>query len=731
MKSDRHSLYTLQAEYLLGKIKEVIQPGVYYVLVADHKTHAVLLLVVTKPELLRVVTSLEYLDKLRPTQGMLEAIYLVELLVYNCNCIAADVAARRYKCGHGLFVPCSQWDEETTRYMDGPSFLQRPDVAQYFGGRISTVFAALVPSESRVFVADSQTPNSMPIYFNENCSDLVLPQVRRAARAIANAVVIAGEYPYIRFYLLPKSTHAAARLPELIADEVQRQLEDYLRLHPEYPPALAGDKARAVLVVCDRTLDLYAPLLHEFTYQAMAMDIVPDLERNNKYEYTVENERGETQQMLTRLDSEEDATWVSLRHMHIIEALEVLVGRISELIRSNPLMVDRKRANTALELMYVVAHLQGFDEERRQVTLHKTLIDECLDINATRKLAEFAADFEQTCAAGGTSFEGVRNTHLHDDLVVLLARSDLHVNDKVRLVLVYSLYRGGLAEADFVKLARFIGVRDTQIISLVLRCFFNMRKLDFPIVKKSPTEPAIKRHAFHTINNDGTYNTSRFAPGLKRVLRAAATGELDEDWFPYFSDKPVDDTPKSEGTSLRNPRIKASWAPSGRGPASTKNRQRIFCYVAGGVTHLEMRSVYELSSALNKDFLLGSESVLKPRDFLIGLQSIDEVKHADNLDLALYKELTAPTRAPDCLMPKKETVPLTPAMQLHHRHTLSASSQSPRKKLISGGFGTATPNPQLPEVTVDPNTPKHYQKRTTVAADEKEKKLSRFKRFFK
>ena len=46
--------------------------------------------------------------------------------------------------------------------------------------------------------------------------------------------------------------------------------------------------------------------------------------------------------------------------------------------------------------MYIVAHLKGFDEERRQLTLHKTLIDECLDINALRKLAEFAADFEQT-----------------------------------------------------------------------------------------------------------------------------------------------------------------------------------------------------------------------------------------------------------------------------------------------------------------------------------------------
>ena len=41
-------------------------------------------------------------------------------------------------------------------------------------------------------------------------------------------------------------------------------------------------------------------------------------------------------------------------------------------------------------------------------------------------MAEFAADFEQTCCAEGVSFEGERK-HLHDDLIILLARDDLHI----------------------------------------------------------------------------------------------------------------------------------------------------------------------------------------------------------------------------------------------------------------------------------------------------------------
>ena len=64
------------------------------------------------------------------------------------------------------------------------------------------------------------------------------------------------------------------------------------------------------------------------------------------------------------------------------------------------------------------------------------------------------------------------------------------------------------------------------------------------------------------------------------------------------------------------------------------------------MTYSEIRSIYELSSSMNKDFYIGSESILKPRDFLIGLQSIDKNKTPENLDLNIYQELNKPTDPP-------------------------------------------------------------------------------------
>lgn len=736
-RRDPSSLLYLQREYILFQIKNVQVPGGLYTLIIDDTTEKVLNKVFSKDALLRVVTSVEKLDSKRRQQAYIEGIYFIELTPYTINCVIADVQTNRYKKGHGLFLPLLELEERTMGLYHSSKFMNNPRVLSYFnnGANIRTINSTFHPVEQRVFLTDPDTPNSMPIYYNENCGDLVLAQIRKSAKALVNLMILTGEYPLIRFYCPQDSSHQASRLPELIADEFQRQIDDYARENHDFPPPSNGDKPRSILLIADRTLDLYAPLLHEFSYQAMAMDIVESLERTGKYKYKSENEKGEVQDVEVELDNEDDENWTNLRHLHIIESSELIINRINELIKNNPLMVDRTKATTSGDLMYVVAHLKGFDEERKQITLHKTLIDECLDINASRKLAEFAADFEQTCAAGGTSFEGIRNKNLHDDLIVLIAREDLHINDKIRLVLIYALYRGGLIEEDFLKLAYFIGVKEKQTTSLITRCFFNLHKLGFPIVKPSVKDKKIVKNLFHTINNEGTYNTSRFGPGIKNVLQNSIKYQLDEDWFPYFRDKPLeDDIPANlkqangemNNNSLRNPRIKASWAqPSNKAGQGgiVRPKQRIFCFVAGGITYSETRSIYELSSGLNKDVYIGSESMLRPRDFLIGLQSIDKAKQMDDLDLKLFNDLQKPTSAPLFLFDDGKPKVAAPALG---------------KPLPPNG----TTFPQGVDPSGSPSSssvPLHYRKRNSQLgavpaspqSSDKEKKRNKLKNLFK
>lgn len=87
-------------------------------------------------------------------------------------------------------------------------------------------------------------------------------------------------------------------------------------------------------------MDLAAPFLHEFTYQAMCQDLLP-LRNGNRYvcvslfssgggsaelahRHAFRNEEGVVEENEAIL-SDEDKVWVDVRHMHMKDALDKLI----------------------------------------------------------------------------------------------------------------------------------------------------------------------------------------------------------------------------------------------------------------------------------------------------------------------------------------------------------------------------------------------------------------------
>ena len=81
--------------------------------------------------------------------------------------------------------------------------------------------------------------------------------------------------------------------------------------------------------------------------------------------------------------------------------------------------------------------------------------------------------------------------------------------------------------------------------------------------------------------------------------------------FPYVRDAPVGATSSRTSQtavpttgSLRSAR--PQWTTSTRGrKTTTESRQRVLVFVAGGATYSEVRTVYKVSEAANKDVFLG------------------------------------------------------------------------------------------------------------------------------
>ena len=85
-------------------------------------------------------------------------------------------------------------------------------------------------------------------------------------------------------------------------------------------------------------------------------------------------------------------------------------------------------------------------------------------------------------------------------------------------------------------------------------------------------------------------------------------------------------------TSFRTLRAGSTWKGNSasdysdgkkRGKVAAPLQGRIFIFVIGGFTYSELRVVHHLSSKLNKDIFIGGTSLVKSKQFLEDLRSLD------------------------------------------------------------------------------------------------------------
>ena len=130
----------------------------------------------------------------------------------------------------------------------------------------------------------------------------------------------------------PARSHAA-RLAQLL----QVDLDEFVKGNPDFPPR-TNTRPRAVLLLCERGFDVVTPLLHEFTYQAMANDLLP-VEDGKTYRYEFHGPNGIEEKTATF--DEKDTIWTSIRHMHMKDTIDKLMLDFNKFCQENTNFTDK------------------------------------------------------------------------------------------------------------------------------------------------------------------------------------------------------------------------------------------------------------------------------------------------------------------------------------------------------------------------------------------------------
>ena len=211
---------------------------------------------------------------------------------------------------------------------------------------------------------------------------------------ITGVCVALGEYPTIRYYRPMGRNHEAAVLCSHLARFAQERLDRYAQFNPDFPPQT--NRPRGALYITDRSMDICAPLIHEFTYQAMAHDLL-SIKEGDKVTYrTVINEDDPGAEEKDMEISEKDKIWVENRHRHMKDTIDKLMGDFQKFIADNPHFTkqDSQNASGAQGLNAIkdmIAGLPQFQEMKDAYSLHLTMAQECMNIFQRNKLPDLAS----------------------------------------------------------------------------------------------------------------------------------------------------------------------------------------------------------------------------------------------------------------------------------------------------------------------------------------------------
>lgn len=618
----------------------------------------------------------------------MEVVYILEPTVYNIECIAADYTKvpPRYAGAHIFF----------SSGFNGS--IERKVLNSSIGRHLRSMQEICIdfkPMESHTFSLGD--PYALEKFYNESCMDLLTGALHKIALQLVSVCATLGEYPIIRFYNADKTDHNLRKLPYMLAREFQNELDRYARDHANFPDT-SEKRPRAVFLILDRAVDWIAPLLHEFTYQAIAYDLL-DMKDWREYSY-MENIQGKEQQQLGKL-SDKDPEWVSSRHAHIGTTGEKLGQKLAQLKKENPHLADASKEAKVTDLKDMMLGLSSFNEQRARYVFHIAMASECMAQVEQRNLIELA-EVEQVCATGmqdeKTKAKGVAET-----VVMTLADERLAPRDKVRLIILYGIYRGGLVEADYIKLLHHCNLSNEEMVGI----YSYYQKLGAPLLKSSPRDRPSKDQLptrFDSQLGGDCMASSRYVPGVYNIVKLLAQGKLPAAMFPYIKDQPTEDEDSGDyqSGSLRSQRQIATWAnPTNKGAV----KQRIFVFMAGGMTASETRSCYELSqtNTMNKEIIVGGTDFTSPNKFLDSL-----------------RRLTMPRNRLD--LPEDKPVPTSAPKHLYESDREVKKAQATPAASAPGVKGKVAPQAG--------NSTAQQASANSQYAKEKDKK-NRFKKFFK
>ncbi|KAF8379309.1 hypothetical protein HHK36_028742 [Tetracentron sinense] len=496
--------------------------------------------------------------------------------------------------------------------------------------------------DSQGFITDNE--RALEELFGENVENSRIYDACLNTMATRIATVFASlkEFPCVRYRAatdIDASTMTTFRdlVATKLAAAVWNCLIKYKTSIPNFPQTETCE-----LLILDRSVDQIAPVIHEWTYDAMCHDLL-NME-GNKYVHEVPSKTGDQPEQKEVLLEDHDPVWLELRHAHIADASERLHEKMTNFISKNKAAQIQHGSRDGSELstrdlQKMVQALPQYSEQIDKLSLHVEIAGKINRIIRELELRELG-QLEQDLVFGDAGTKEIIN--------FLRTKQDATSENKLRLLMIYAAIYPEKFEGDkglkLMQLAR-ISSEDMNAVN-------NMRLLESNTKETSTGGFSLKfdihkrKHAARKdrTGEEETWQLSRFYPMLEELIEKLCKGELPKNEYSCMNDPSPTVHGTTQGASIRTNQVPAAhsmrskrtatWArprSSDDGYSSDsvlrhassdfkKMGQRIFVFIIGGATRSELRVCHKLTTKLKREIVLGSSSLDDPPQFITKLK---------------------------------------------------------------------------------------------------------------
>ncbi|XP_012475980.1 SNARE-interacting protein KEULE isoform X2 [Gossypium raimondii] len=464
------------------------------------------------------------------------------------------------------------------------------------------------------------------------------------ANRIATVFASLREFPFVRYRAaksLDPMTMTTFRdlIPTKLAAGIWNCLVKCKSI-PNFP-----QQETCELLVLDRSIDQIAPVIHEWTYDAMCHDLL-NME-GNKYVHEVPSKTGGPPEKKEVLLEEHDPIWLELRHAHIGDANLRLHEKMTNFVSKNKAAQHQHGSRdvgeiSTRDLQKMVQALPQYSEQIEKLSLHVEIAGKINRIITEQGLKELG-QLEQDLVFGDAGMKDV--------IKFLTTNEAVSHENKLRLMMILAAIYPEKFEGEkglsLMKLAKLSSEDANAVNNMSLLAPLSESKkgsassfsLKFDIHKK-------KRAARKDrCSEQETWQLSRFYPIIEELVEKLSLGELSKDDYPCMNDP----SPSFHGSSpaaasiheapvahsMRSRRT-PTWArPRGSDDGYSsdsvlrhtssdlkKRGKRIFVFIAGGATRSELRVCHKLTGKLNREVVLGSTSIDDPQQFITKLKQL-------------------------------------------------------------------------------------------------------------